>query len=198
LTQDQLARASFPVGHLDKHEVREHARRLSLRVAEKPDSQEICFVPDGDYAAFLERAEPALAQHGSIVDQRGETLGTHRGLHRFTVGQRKGLGLSSPEPMYVLSLRAETSEVVVGPREALGRRTLTASQVNWVSGDAPARWTPVTAQIRHRHMPAPARVRAIDTARAELEFDEPQTAITPGQAVVFYDGDLVAGGGWID
>ncbi len=198
LTQDQLARASFPVGHLDKDDVRAHARRLQLRVAEKPDSQEICFVPDGDYAAFLERAAPGLLREGAIVNQAGDALGTHGGVHRFTIGQRKGLGLTSPEPLYVLTIRPETSEIVVGPRDALGRHTLTASQINLVSGDAPDGWLAITAQIRHRHSPAAARVRAIEAARAELEFDEPQTAITPGQAVVFYDGEIVIGGGWID
>ena len=198
LTQEQLARAAFPVGHLDKHEVREHARRLQLRVASKPDSQEICFVPDGDYAGFIERQVPELRRAGTLVNQSGEVVGAHEGVHRFTIGQRKGLGLSARDPLYVLEIKPETAEIVVGPREALGRTTLTASQVNWVSGHPAETWTPVTAQIRHRHAAAPARVRAIDTARAEVVFDEPQTAITPGQAVVFYDGDVVVGGGWID
>ncbi len=198
LTQHQLARASFPVGHLDKDRVREHARRLELRVASKPDSQEICFVPDGDYAAFIERAAPELTRPGAIVDRDGERLGTHAGVHRFTIGQRKGLGLSARAPLYVLEIRPDASEVVVGPREALGRTTLTASHVNWVSGKAPADWLRVSAQIRYRHDAALARVRPLDEARAELEFDEPQAAITPGQAVVFYNGDLVLGGGWIE
>jgi tRNA-specific 2-thiouridylase len=198
LTQAQLARAWFPVGHLGKSQVREHARRLQLRVAAKPDSQEICFVPDGDYAAFIERAAPELKRPGTIVDQRGGLLGGHGGVHRFTIGQRKGLGLSAAQPLYVLAIRPETAQVVVGPREALGRTMLTASQVNWVSGKPALEWRPVTAQIRHRHEAAPARVRAMDGDRAELEFDEPQTAITPGQAVVFYDEDLVVGGGWIE
>ncbi len=198
LTQEQLARASFPVGHLDKDAVREEARRLKLRVASKPDSQEICFVPDGDYAGFIERAAPEVRKAGAIVDRGGAQLGTHNGVHRFTIGQRKGLGLSSNAPLYVIEIRPEQAEVVVGPRDALGGTTLTASQVNWVSGDAPREWTQVTAQIRYRHDAAPARVRATDVARAELEFAEPQTAITPGQAVVFYEGDLVLGGGWID
>jgi len=198
LTQEQLARASFPVGHLDKDRVRDQARRLNLRVASKPDSQEICFVPDGNYAGFIERAAPELKRPGAIVNREGTLLGTHAGVHRFTIGQRKGLGLSASEPLYVLELRPAASEVVVGPREALGRTTLTASQLNWVSGVAPLDWRRVTAQIRHRHDAAPGRVRAIDVSRAELEFDEPQTAVTPGQAVVFYDGEVVLGGGWID
>jgi tRNA-specific 2-thiouridylase len=198
LTQDQLGRAAFPVGHLDKHTVREHARRLNLHVTSKPDSQEICFVPDGDYAAFVERQTPAAARAGTIVDDAGRVLGTHAGVHRFTIGQRKGLGLSSTEPLYVLAIKRESAQVVVGGRDALGRTTLTASEVNWVSGVAPPDWLRVSAQIRHRHSAAPAKVRSTEDGRAELEFDTPQTAITPGQAVVFYDGDEVLGGGWID
>jgi tRNA-uridine 2-sulfurtransferase len=198
LTQQQLARAWFPVGHLGKTDVREHARRLQLRVASKPDSQEICFIPDGDYAAFVERAAPDLTRRGVLVDQSGEVVGSHAGIHRYTIGQRKGLGLSASAPLYVLAIRPDTAEVVVGPRESLGRTALTASQVNWVSGRPATDWTAVDAQIRHRHVAAPARVRAIDSARAELVFDEPQSAISPGQAVVFYQGDAVVGGGWID
>ena len=198
LTQEQLARARFPVGHLDKDAVREHAQRLNLRVASKPDSQEICFVPGGDYAAFIEKAAPALKKPGAVVDQRGAVMGTHEGVHRFTIGQRKGLGLSSKEPLYVLEIRADSAQVVVGPRDALGRSTLTATQANWVSGQPAHDWMRVHAQIRHHHGAAPARVRSIDTTRAELEFDQPQSAITPGQAVVFYDGEVCLGGGWID
>jgi tRNA-specific 2-thiouridylase len=198
LTQQQLARAAFPVGHLDKRTVREHASRLQLRVAGKPDSQEICFIPDGDYAAFIERSAPELRRGGTLVNRAGDVVGAHDGVHRFTIGQRKGLGLSAREPLYVLEIRPESAQVVVGPREALGRTTLTASEVNWVSGRPAETWRPVTAQIRHRHEAAPARVRALDAARAEVEFDAPQNAITPGQAVVFYEGDAVVGGGWID
>jgi tRNA-specific 2-thiouridylase len=198
LTQEQLAHAAFPVGDLTKVEVRAHAERLALRVAAKPDSQEICFIPDGDYAAFLERSAPELKRPGALVDAEGAVVGAHEGVHRYTIGQRKGLGLSSSAPLYVLEIRSGTAEVVVGPREALGRTQLTASEVNWISGRPALDWTPVTAQIRHRHTPAPARVRATGAATAELEFDEPQTAITPGQAVVFYDEDVVVGGGWIE
>jgi tRNA-specific 2-thiouridylase len=198
LTQDQLSRACFPVGHLGKDEVREHARRLDLSVASKPDSQEICFVPDGDYAGFIERAAPGLQREGTIVNGAGEPVGTHRGVHRFTIGQRKGLGIAAAEPMYVLAIRPAASEIVVGPREALDRASLTASAVNWIDGVAPETWIPITAQIRHRHLPANARVRALEDGRAAVEFDAPQSAITPGQAVVFYSGDTVVGGGWID
>ena len=198
LTQQQLSRAAFPVGHLDKETVRAHAHRLQLRVAAKPDSQEICFVPDGDYAAFVERQAPAALRAGTGVDGSGRVLGTHGGVHRFTIGQRKGLGLSSSEPLYVLAINPDQARVVVGPKDALGRATLTASTVNWVSGVAPLDWLRLSAQIRHRHPAASARVRAHAEGRAELEFDTPQTAVTPGQAVVFYHGDEVLGGGWID
>ena len=198
LTQDQLASAMFPVGSLTKPEVRREAHRLSLQVADKPDSQEICFVPDGDYASFVARQAPHVAHGGAIVAESGEQLGTHAGVHRFTIGQRKGLGLSGPAPLYVLQIDADTGNVTVGPKSSLERTTLTASEVNWVAVEASADWLPVTAQIRHRHTPAPARVRAIEGGRAELEFDAPQSAVTPGQAVVFYQDDVVVGGGWID
>jgi tRNA-specific 2-thiouridylase len=197
LTQEQLARAAFPVGDLSKPRVREEARRLGLNVAEKPDSQEICFVPSGDYASFVARKRPEVARSGAIVDEQGRKLGEHGGVHRFTVGQRKGLGLAAPAPLYVLKLEPETRTVVVGSREALERTTLTASGVNWIACDAPDDWIRVAAQIRHRHEPAAARVRALANGGAELEFDRPQAAVTPGQAVVFYDDDVVVGGGWI-
>src|SRR5687767_2367615 len=198
LTQDQLASAVFPVGTLLKPAVRREAERLGLDVADKPDSQEICFVPDGDYASFVARQEPAVARTGAIVNQQGDVLGSHEGVHRFTVGQRKGLGVSASIPLYVLKIDVDSSAVTVGPRAALDQTTLTASGVNWIALDAPAAWTPVSAQIRHRHRAAAGRVRALDGSRAEFEFDTPQPAITPGQAVVFYDEDVVVGGGWID
>ena len=139
-----------------------------------------------------------MARAGAIVDERGRTLGSHGGVHRFTVGQRKGLRVSAPEPLYVLRLDANARTVTVGPRSALGRSTLTASGANWISEAAPATWRPATARIRHRHAAAPGRVRALERGRAEFQFDAPQTAITPGQAAVFYDGDSVLGGGWIE
>ena len=198
LTQDQLAAAVFPVGTLTKPQVRSEAHRLSLRVADKPDSQEICFVPDGDYASFVASQAPDVSRAGAIVDTQGSRLGTHAGVHRFTVGQRKGLGISSSAPLYVLRIDAASGDVVVGPRAELDRTRVTARGVNWVSMCAPASWTPVTAQIRHRHAPAAGRVRATDDHAAEFEFESPQAAVTPGQAVVFYEGDVVVGGGWID
>ena len=198
LTQDQLARAVFPIGGLSKPHVREQARRLGLAVADKPDSQEICFIPDGDYASFVERKEPAVARGGAIVDRSGRALGTHGGVHRFTVGQRKGLGIASTIPLYVLKIDADAGTVTVGSRDALEQTQLTASGVNWVSIEAPESPVRVAAQIRHRHTPAAGSVRALPEHRAEMTFDDAQPAITPGQAVVFYDGDTVVGGGWIE
>ena len=200
LTQDQLARAWFPVGHLAKASVREYARARRLPVAEKPDSQEICFIPDHDYAAFVGTHVPPADRAGTVVDEEGRVLARHAGIHRFTVGQRKGLGLpSSPTgaPMFVLAVRPADRQVVVGPRASLERRSLAASGVNWVVAE-PAGPLRVTAQIRHRHQPAPATVWSTGPGRAEVLFEAPQIAITPGQAVVFYDGDVVVGGGWID
>ena len=198
LTQEQLANALFPVGELPTPAGRGHAQRLGLAVADKPDSQEICFVPDGDHAAFVAKRRAEVARGGTIVDEGGAALGTHGGIHRFTVGQRKGLGLSAPAPLYVLRIDAEAQHVVVGPRQALEQTAFTASGVNWISGVPPAGWRPAAAQIRHRHQPATGRVRALDDGRAEFEFDAPQLAVSPGQAAVFYDADVVLGGGWIE
>jgi tRNA-specific 2-thiouridylase len=198
LTQEQLAGARFPVGDLPKPEVREHARRLGLVVADKPDSQEICFIPGNDYASFVARREPSLTRGGAVVDEQGRQLATHGGIHRFTIGQRKGLALSSTVPLYVLQIDAASSQVTVGPRASLERGEFTARNVNWISGVAPEEWRPLAAQIRHRHAAAPGRVRALPDGRAAFVFDEPQTAVTPGQAAVFYDGDLVVGGGWLE
>ena len=198
LTQEQLSRASFPVGDLSKDAVRDLARDLGLGVADKPDSQAICFVPDGDYAAFIEKQTGDLQSGGAIVSQSGEVLGQHGGVHRFTVGQRKGLGIAAAEPLYVLQLRPADKTVVVGPRPELERTSLTASQVNWIAGAPPEGALRLTVQIRHRHQPAQATVRALWENRAAVDFDGPVMAITPGQAVVFYDHDVVIGGGWID
>jgi len=200
LTQDQLARAVFPVGDRPKDTVREFARARQLPVADKPDSQELCFVPDDDYASFVERRAPEPGRRGVIVDEGGRVLGVHDGVHRFTVGQRKGLGLTRTGPhaaVYVVALRAANQQVVVGPRTALERITLTVSTVNWIPM-SPTASLRAHVQIRHRHQPALATVRPIDGSRAEVTFDQPQVAVTPGQAAVFYDGDVVLGGGWID
>jgi tRNA-uridine 2-sulfurtransferase len=197
LDQAQLSHAMFPVGDLEKGMVREHARELGLDVAEKPDSHEICFVADGDHAGFLER-QGRMAGAGVIRDQSGHVVGRHSGVHRFTVGQRKGLGLSSPIPLYVVGIDAEENAVTVGPKDALERRTLTASDVNWIAGAPPASGTRVTARIRHRHREADASLDPIGDDRVRVTFDGPQSAVAPGQAVVLYDGEVVVGGGWID
>jgi tRNA-specific 2-thiouridylase len=198
LTQAQLARAAFPIGDMQKAEVRECARSLGLPVADKPDSQEICFVPDGDYAAFVERRLPDAPREGVITAADGRLLGRHDGVHKFTVGQRRGLRLSSSEPLFVLEIRPESQTVVVGRREALDEGTCLVGQVNWIGG-TPGGALRAAVQIRHRHPAAPATIVALDEGRAQVEFDAPQRAVTPGQAAVFYgEGDEVLGGGWIE
>jgi len=197
LSQAQLARARFPVGALDKPAVRDEARRLGLSVADKHDSQEICFVAAGEHADFVERRAGSVPS-GVIRDRDGRVLGRHDGVHRFTIGQRKGLGVSSTIPLYVVDIDAGSAVVTVGPREALERFTLTASRVNWMSGDVPVAPVRANARIRYRHRDAAATIAPIDADRVSVTFDTPQSAITPGQAVVFYDGEEVLGGGWID
>ncbi|MGE5813959.1 MAG: tRNA 2-thiouridine(34) synthase MnmA [Acidobacteriota bacterium] len=198
LTPAQLERAAFPVGELHKDVVREHARRLGLSVAEKKDSYEICFVPDGDYASFVERHAPETLSPGVVTDRDGRVVGRHEGTHRFTIGQRKGLGVSATIPLYVVDIRPDEHKVVVGPREALERVGMAASRVNWISGEPPASPIRAAVQIRHRHAASAAIVTPVGPHRVEVTFDTPQPAITPGQATVFYDGDIVLGGGWID
>jgi tRNA-specific 2-thiouridylase len=198
LTQAQLSCARFPLGELRKPEVRAYATARRLPVADKPDSHEICFIPDGDYASFVERRTPETLHPGPITDTNGRVLGQHGGIHRYTVGQRKGLGLSTSVPLYVVAMDASTRTVTVGPRTAIERTTLTASSINWVSGTPPPDRTRVAAQIRHRHTEAKATLNLKGATAAHLEFDAPQRAISPGQAVVFYDDDAVIGGGWID
>ena len=197
LTQDQLSHAMFPVGALDKSAVRDCARELDLSVAEKPDSHEICFVASGEHASFLEE-HGTSARGGAIRDVNGNTVGTHAGIHRFTVGQRKGLGLSSPIPLYVVAIDASEQTVTVGPKQSLERIELTASRVNWIAGTPPPRGTRVTARIRHRHQEAAATIAPLPDDRVRVTFDEPQCAVAPGQAVVMYAADVVVGGGWID
>ena len=204
LTQPQLARAMFPLGSLAKTEVRELARSMNLSVAAKGDSQEICFVPNGDYAAFLdayikESGMAAGATRGEIVTAGGRTLGEHQGVHHFTIGQRRGLGVATGEPLYVISTDPLTKRVTVGGNDELLRPSFHARAVNWVSIaglDAPL---PAQVKIRNKHAAAPATLRHTgDLARVEVVFEEPQRAVTPGQAAVFYDADLVLGGGWIE
>ncbi|MEX2145985.1 MAG: tRNA 2-thiouridine(34) synthase MnmA [Candidatus Rokuibacteriota bacterium] len=197
LTQEQLAAARFPVGDLTKDDVRAHARRLGLATADKPESQDICFIPDDDYRGFLRRRDPSMFRPGPIVDRAGAVVGTHAGVAGFTVGQRKGLGKSTGERRYVLELSADDNRVVVGPAAALERDRLHAVAVNFIACETPAGALRVEARIRHAHTPAPATVRMLDAGTAEVVFDTPQRAITPGQSVVWYDGDLVIGGGVI-
>jgi tRNA-specific 2-thiouridylase len=198
LTQAQLSAARFPVGELTKPEVRAIAHELGLPVADKRDSHEICFVPDGDYAGFIERRSPESARGGEIADQSGRVLGTHGGIHRFTVGQRKGIGVPGRDPLYVLRLEAGTRRVVVGTADALQRTTLTAARVTWIAGEPPAAPVHADVQIRHRHAAAPAIVTPLAEGRADVAFLEPQRAVAPGQAAVFYQSDVVLGGGWIE
>jgi tRNA-specific 2-thiouridylase len=197
LNQTQLAAAHFPVGDLEKDEVRAHARRLGLVTADKPESQEICFVSDGDYRGFLRRREPKMFQPGAIVDGGGRSLGTHAGIADYTIGQRRGLGLARSAALYVTDIDASANRVVVGPAVELERERLRATDVNFIACDPPREPMRVEARIRHSHRPAPATVVAVGDNEAEVMFDEPQRAITPGQSVVWYRGDLVVGGGVI-
>ncbi|MDQ3684660.1 MAG: tRNA 2-thiouridine(34) synthase MnmA [Acidobacteriota bacterium] len=205
LTQGQLAHAMFPLGEMSKAEVRAAARRHNLAVAEKSESQEICFVPDGDYAGFIDRylAAEGVAEQtpeaGEIVNTRGETMGTHGGIHRYTVGQRRGIGIANPLPLYVVQVDAVHNRVVVGESDELLSREFTAAGVNWVAFDEPREKESVRAdvRVRYRHSPAPATIETLGNGRVRVTFDEAQRAITPGQATVFYRGDEVIGGGWI-
>ena len=204
LTQMQLARTLFPLGGMVKSQVREFASQFALPVAQKSDSQEICFVPNGDYAAFIDAyfRDQGIASRdteGEIVTTNGEVLGRHSGTHHFTVGQRRGLRIAAREPLYVIGTNPATQRVMVGSNNDLLRSSLTARDVNWLSIPAPEEPLRAQVKIRNKHVAAPAKLMAKEGGtRASIEFDEPQRAITPGQAAVFYDGDLVLGGGWIE
>jgi tRNA-specific 2-thiouridylase len=204
LTQPQLARTLFPLGEMNKPAVRALAESMGLSVAAKGDSQEICFVPNGDYTAFLDAylrskgVQPA-EERGEIVTTDGRTLGAHTGVHHFTVGQRRGLGIAAGEPLYVISTDAATQRVTVGTNEQLLRARLIASHVNWISWAGLAAPAHAQVKIRNKHQAAPATLHPTSRPdRLEVHFDEPQRAVTPGQAAVFYDHDLVLGGGWIE
>jgi len=202
LTQEQLSCTLFPLGDMTKPQVRELAAKHGLSIAEKPDSQEICFVPGGDYKRFIdaylaEQGESLPDTAGELVTTAGEVIGEHTGIHNFTVGQRKGLGVATGSPLYVIQISGAQKQVVVGGDEHLYSRTLRAKRVNLISVDDLHDSMRVTAKIRHRHEPAPATIERTSTDEILATFDEPQRAITPGQAVVFYDGDVVVGGGWI-
>jgi tRNA-specific 2-thiouridylase len=198
LNQAQLARTLFPVGRMTKDEVREKARTLGLRVAEKPESQDICFIPDGDYARFIERRlSPEQVKTGEIVDQEGNVLGVHDGIHRFTVGQRRGLGVGGlAEPRYVTHIDARSGRVTIGPKNQLNSRGFIATSVNWTE-EAPRTEQPMTVKIRYRHPALPARVVPQPEGKAQVWFEHASPAVTPGQAAVFYEGERVLGGGWI-
>jgi len=197
LTQAQLSAARFPVGELTKDQVRAQARRLGLVTADKPESQDICFVPDDDYRGFLHRRAPEVFRPGAVVDGLGNTLGAHQGIAGFTVGQKRGLGLTTGRPLYVVDLDPERDTITVGDAAALERGRLVATAVNFIACAPPSGPLRVAAKIRHSHQPAPATVRALDGDRAEVVFDAPQRAVSPGQSVVFYDGEVVVGGGVI-
>jgi tRNA-uridine 2-sulfurtransferase len=203
LTQDQLARTMFPLGGFDKADVRELARELGLPTAEKPDSQEICFVPNGDYAAFIDAylQEQGVAREdlsGELVTAGGEVVGEHSGVHKFTVGQRRGLGIAAGEPLYVISTEPSTRRVVVGKSGDLLRASMIVKDVNWISIEGPAAPVRAEVKIRNKHVAAAATLTPIDAARIEVTFDDAQRAVTPGQGAVFYSGELVLGGGWIE
>ena len=205
LSQEQLARTLFPVGHLTKAEVRDKAHSLGLGLADKPESQDICFVPDGNYARFLEqRLSPERFTPGKVVDRKGQVLGSHAGIHRFTIGQRRGLGLGGqPEPLYVSNIDATTGQVEVGSKADLQASGLHASRVNWINsidGQQPQEADEImaTVKIRYRYPPIPARILPQPDSKAEVRFQYACPAVTPGQAVVFYDGDRILGGGWIE
>src|SRR5260370_15132035 len=202
LSQEQLSRSEFPLGELTKEEVRALARRANLPVAEKPDSMELCFVPNGNYVQFIhaysrERGTSLNDAEGEIVNEDGEVRRRHNGVHNFTIGQRKGLGFAAGKPLYVLSIDTQNNRVVVGEDEALRKQIFEVENVNWVSIAKPSEAFRATVKIRHRHEPAPATVEARDDSRARVTFDTPQRAITPGQAAVFYDDARVLAGAWI-
>ncbi|HXH68019.1 MAG TPA: tRNA 2-thiouridine(34) synthase MnmA [Candidatus Limnocylindrales bacterium] len=202
LTQEQLSRSDFPLGELSKEEVRNVARQANLPVADKPESMELCFVPNGNYVQFIHaysRAEGIAVnnQEGDIVTKDGVVIGRHTGVHNYTVGQRKGLGFAAAKPVYVLSIDTQNNRIVVGEDEALRTTTFEIENVNWISIAEPT--TPIRGQakIRHKHDPAPATIEALPGNRARITFESPQRAITPGQAAVFYQADVVLVGGWI-
>lgn len=196
----RLSQLIFPIGHLPKAEVRARAQKAGLSVASKPDSQEVCFVPDGDHQAFIRQRHPELvASGGEIVDTTtGRVVGEHDGISRYTIGQRKGLGVAMGTPHYVVGLEAATNRVLIGPSELLRRSELTADRVNWLLANPPTAPIECQVKIRYLHQPTSAVVEPLPGDRVRVVFTEPQTAVTPGQAVVFYHDDLVLGGAWIE
>ncbi len=202
LTQQQLSRSEFPLGELSKEEVRSLARTANLPVAEKPESMELCFVPNGNYVQFIhayvrEAGQPLNDKEGDIVTEDGTVVGRHTGVHNYTIGQRKGLGFATGKPIYVLAIDTEKNRIIVGEDDALRTTTLELEHVNWISIEEPAAILRAQVKIRHKHEPAAATIEALPGLQARITFDVPQRAITPGQAAVLYDSDLVLAGGWI-
>lgn len=198
LTQGQLSRTLMPIGHFTKKEVREKAKELGLPVARRPESQEICFVPDNDYAGFLGRRIPKAFHTGSILDVENRVVGQHKGIARFTIGQRRGMGISASQPLYVIAIRSDENTIVVGKNEHLYKKTLLTSRINLISKAKLAESFKVKAKIRYKHREAEAIITPFDSDQVLVQFERPQRAITPGQAVVFYDRDIVVGGGIIE
>ena len=195
---EQLRNVCFPIGEYSKHEVRDAARRLDLPVADKAESYELCFIPDGDKNAFVERHRTEHSKRSiAIRDIDGHSLGQATGLHRFTIGQRRGLGIASNDRLYVLDIDADAASVTVGPRQELASTTLLAERCNWLAIDAPNSPMQISARIRHRHREAQAIITPIHRDQYQVEFSVPQIAVTPGQGIAFYDGNLLLGGGWI-
>ena len=218
LTQDQLSRSYFPLGEMLKSEVREIARGADLYTAEKQESQEICFVPDGKYSEFIDRylehegRTDEMPEGGEIVNAAGAVVGSHTGIHRYTIGQRRGLGIAHEKPLYVVQIERAKNQIIVGEADELEQGEFIAKGVNWVAFDEPSEPVRAEVKVRYRHEPAPATIYPLDpsaldtensadksvrTPGARIVFDEPQRAITPGQATIFYRGDEVVGGGWI-
>src|ERR1700722_20311837 len=197
LRQDQLARTIFPLGDKTKSDTREVARHCQLKTADKEESMEICFVPDNNYGGFLQQAGLAQKHRGEIVDLHGQVLGHHDGIEFYTIGQRKGLGITTPKPVYVVELDAENNRVVVGDESALDRDEFTAERCNWHPFDQLSEPVEVTAKIRYNHPGTPATLTPLGQGKVKVKLHLPQRAITPGQAAVFYQDDLVVGGGWI-
>ncbi len=196
LTPAQMSMTLFPLGGMTKSEVRDHAVRFNLRVADKAESQDICFVPDGDYVRFLEEERGAGHKNGEIIHHSGQVLGQHNGIYRYTIGQRKGLGLSWPQPLYVVGIDAEHCRVIVGEKELLSRASFNLHRTLW-SIAQPVQPIEVECRIRYRHRPVAATVTPSEGGGALIEFHQPQKGVTPGQAAVFYQDDRVIGGGWI-
>ena len=196
LTQEQMKYVRFPLGGMTKEEVRKHASRLGLKVAEKAESQDICFVPDGDYVRFLEEQRGSGAMNGDIVHVDGQVLGKHQGTYRYTIGQRRGLGLSWAQPLYVVGIDAQNRKVIVGEKQYLDVSHCYVNNINWLI-DPPVKSIEAACRIRYRHQEAPSLITILEDGSARVDFHEPQSGVTPGQAAVFYDGDRVLGGGWI-